>query len=308
MRSLLEWNKIDIPTMGITGGKGGTGKTTVAINLATLFVKNGKKILLIDLDVDAPNTAILLNVKLEKIREIKRFLPEFIEEKCTTCGTCNAVCREHAILQVLERYPLLIPELCSGCGACKIACEHDAIADSLKTFGTLLKGKVNENFDLLVGELKLKEARSAEVVKEVKNYTLDLIETKQYDVILIDTSPGAHCDVLRALYGVKHVFCVTEPTPFGAHDLERILTLIEYIKTAKDVKIILNRADLTNSSASIDEIAKRYSTEVISRIPIDIAVLKSYSEGLPVVESFPDSNAAKSFYALYKKLEELIWQ
>ena len=82
MRSLLEWNKIEIPTIGITGGKGGTGKTTVAINLATLFVKNGKKILLIDLDVDAPNTAILLNVKLEKIREIKRFLPEFIEDKC----------------------------------------------------------------------------------------------------------------------------------------------------------------------------------------------------------------------------------
>ncbi len=306
MRSLLEWNKLKVPTIAITGGKGGTGKTTVAINLAKLFVNQNKKVLLIDLDVDAPNTALLLNSKLEKIKEVRRFMPIFNIDKCTICGKCASACKEHAILQVLERHPLILPELCSGCGACKIACKYDAIEDGDKLFGQISRAKINDNFELLVGELKLKEARSAEVVKEVKSTALELIEKGDYDIVLIDTSPGAHCDVLRALYGVKTIISVTEPTPFGAHDLERILILIDHVKTAKNVKIVLNRADLTERADLIEKIAKKYSVEILSKIPIDIAVLKSYSEGFPVVESFPESQAAKSFNALYKKLEAII--
>ena len=209
-------------------------------------------------------------------------------------------------MQVQERYPLILPELCSGCGACKIACKHDAILDDEKLFGTLSKSKINENFDLLVGQLKLKEARSAEVVKEVKSHALELIEKENYDVILVDTSPGAHCDVFRALYGINHILCLTDPTPFGAHDLERIFILINYIKTSKSVEIVLNRSDLTDKSNLIENLGKKYSSEIISRIPTDMAILKSYSQGLPVVESFPDSIASKSFQDLYNKLEEII--
>ena len=307
MRSLLEWNKLKIPTIATTGGKGGTGKTTVAINIASLFVEKKKKVLLIDLDVDAPNTAILLNSKLEKIKDIKRFMPGFDIEKCTTCGACSDACHEHAILQVQDRHPLILPELCSGCGACKIACKYDAILDEEKLFGTLYKSKIDENFDLLVGELKLNEARSAEVVKEVKSHAIEVIENGNYDVVLIDTSPGAHCDVLRALFGINHILCVTEPTPFGAHDLERILILINYLKTAKSAKIILNRADMTEKDDLIENLAQKYSTEILSRIPTDMAILKSYSQGLPVVKSFPDSQASRAFRDLYDKLEELIW-
>ncbi|NHI92568.1 MAG: cobalamin biosynthesis protein CobQ [Candidatus Lokiarchaeota archaeon] len=307
MKSLLEWNKLKIPTLATTGGKGGTGKTTVAINLAWLFVKNKKKVLLIDLDVDAPNTAILLNSKLEKVKDIKRFMPDFDTKKCTTCGECSKACHEHAILQVADRYPLILPELCSGCGACKIACKFDAIINDEKLFGTLSKSKISNNFDLLVGELKLREARSAEVVKEVKSHAIEIIENGNYDVVIIDTSPGAHCDVLRALFGINYILCVTEPTPFGAHDLERIFILISHLKTAKNVKIVLNRSDLTDKRDIIEDLGKKYSIDIISNIPTDLAILKSYSQGLPVVESFPDSDASKAFLILYNKLEELIW-
>jgi len=306
--SLINWKNINIPTIAITGGKGGTGKTTIAINLAFLFAQNNN-VLLIDLDVDAPNTAILLNSKLKKIKDVINFLPKFIEDNCVSCGLCSKACREHAILNIKGKAPLLLPELCSGCGACKLVCKNNAIMDDKKIFGSIHIGKINENFDLLVGELKLREARSAEVIKATKSYALELIDKNKYDIIIIDTSPGAHCDVLRALYGIKNILCVTEPTPFGVHDLERIIKLIQHIKMAKNVKIILNRADLVkDGNKIIENISKKYFVEIISRIPIDIAILKSYSEGIPVVKKYPDSPSAKSILELYKKLEGIICQ
>ncbi|MHA1144573.1 MAG: nucleotide-binding protein [Candidatus Helarchaeota archaeon] len=305
MGTLKEWLKLEIPTIGITGGKGGTGKTTVATNLTQLLVDKGKDVLLVDFDVDAPNTGILLGASLQKYKDVTRFLPKFLKDKCIFCGDCSRACREHAILAVQDTLPLIFPEVCAGCGACRIACKHEAIAEDKKIFGALFEASPNKHLDMIVGELKLGEARSAVVVEDVKARVLEKAKERKYDFIIIDTAPGAHCDVLRALYGVQTVLCVTEPTPFGSHDLERILILLKTINTAKNVHVILNRSDLIKSNSLIEKAASKFDVNIISSIPNDIAVLESHSLGLPVVKHAPQSKAAMALKELVDKLEVL---
>ncbi|MHC1590545.1 MAG: nucleotide-binding protein [Candidatus Helarchaeales archaeon] len=303
MGALKAWLELKIPTIGITGGKGGTGKTTVATNLTEIFTRQGKKILLVDFDVDAPNTGVLLGTKLQKKYEVKRFLPKIIKEKCTHCGACSKACREHAILAVKDNPPIIFPEICSGCGACKIACKPEAIADDEKVFGYILEASPSPNLDMIAGELKISEARSAIIVEEVKQRVIEKSKSNKYDLIIVDTAPGAHCDVLRALYGVRCVLCVTEPTPFGSHDLERILQLLSILNTAEHVFIVLNRADLTDSASLIEKISSEQGIELIASIPNDIKVLESHAAGKCLMHHDENSKAAIELKALAEKLE-----
>lgn len=298
------WKDLKIPVIGVTGGKGGTGKTTVAINLAYLFSLK-KKVLLIDFDVDAPNVAILIGAKLEKVKSVTDFIPLF-NDNCTFCGKCQQVCPENCLIQAKNEKPLLFPELCNGCECCKIICPSDAIEKNEKEFGYIYKGSVFDNIDLIVGELKLKEPRSAKVVEETKNYAYEQIINNGYDIVIADTAPGAHCDIVVALDEIKTILSVTEPTLFGKHDLERILQLIQIINKDASSKIVLNRSDMTTEKKIIYDLAKKYKSEVIVDIPMDRAIMKSYSEGIPVVKKFPDSKGAKAFKELQKKVEILL--
>jgi len=301
---LESWKSLKIPVIGVTGGKGGTGKTTVAINLAYLFSLN-KKVLLIDYDVDAPNVAILLGAKLEKVKKVTDFIPVF-NDNCTFCGRCRDVCPENCLIQAREEKPLLFPELCNGCECCKIICPSNAVDAGEKEFGNIYKGSVYQNIDLIVGELKLREPRSAKVVEATKDYAYEQIQNNNYDVVIVDTAPGAHCDIVVALDEVKTILSVTEPTLFGKHDLERILKLIQIVNKDANSKIVLNRADMTTERKIIYDLAAEYNSEVIVDIPMDRAIMKSYSEGLPVCKKYPESSGAKAFNELLKKVEAMI--
>ncbi|MHA1298848.1 MAG: nucleotide-binding protein [Candidatus Helarchaeota archaeon] len=298
------WRSLKIPIIGITGGKGGTGKTTVAINLAYLFSIN-KKVLIVDFDVDAPNVAILLGAELEKVKTVKDFIPIF-NDNCNFCGKCQEVCLQNCLLQAKENKPILFPELCNGCECCKIICPNNAINDGEKEFGYIYKGSIYKNLDLIVGELKLREPRSAKVVESTKDYAYEQIKNNKYDVVIIDTAPGAHCDIVVALEEVKTILSVTEPTLFGRHDLERILKLIEIVNKEAISKIVLNRADMTTEKQIIYELAEKYNSEVIADIPMDRAIMKSYSEGAPVCMKYPESKGAKAFKKLHEQLEAII--
>ena len=67
--------------LAITGGKGGTGKSTVATALAIELAKTNK-VLLIDADVDCPNDHLILNIKREKVNDIFQPIPKFDFSKC----------------------------------------------------------------------------------------------------------------------------------------------------------------------------------------------------------------------------------
>ena len=296
---------VDIPIIAITGGKGGTGKTVVAINLATQLANMGKRVLIIDCDVDSPNVAILMGAELRDKQTVKRFLPEFILENCTFCGKCAEYCRAHAILQVGDKPPLLFPEICTGCEVCQLVCPSDAIRDNEKVVGYTYEGQ-NNGVDIVSGELKLREPESAVAVVAARERAFKKITEngKDYDIVVVDTAPGAHCDVIRALLGADLVLAVTEPTPFGAHDLDLIIELTKNIMKL-DSKVVLNRSDIADSKI-IDLMCEKKSVEMLARIPYDDELIKSYVKGIPIVNYNPESASGKILIQLAEKTQELL--
>lgn len=261
--------------VAVTGGKGGTGKSTIATALAAELGKK-KKVLLVDMDVDCPNDHLLLNIKRKKVKKIFQRIPEWNYSKCIKCGKCGGVCKTHAIVSIKGKKPIFIPTQCNGCGACKISCLAKAISWSKKEIGSIYGGK-GKGVDFLSGELKVKEPLSELVVSEVKK----MIKAEKYDYVLIDTAAGTHCDVISALRGSNIVLAVTEPTPLGAHDLELIISLTK--KLGLGFEIILNKEG-EGKSESIEGIAEKNGKKIFARIPYKKEIMESYSKGIPIKE------------------------
>ena len=261
--------------IAITGGKGGTGKSTIATALAYKLAKK-YKILLLDLDVDCPNDNLILGIKMKKVKDVETTIPKFDYRKCIKCGLCSKVCREHAIVFVKGRYPFVIPEQCIGCKACKIACPRNAIAEAKQKIGEILIGKKG-NLTLIGGKMKPGIEESSLVVIAVKKYAKAY--EKNYDYVIIDTAAGTHCPVISALIGCDIALAVTEPTPLGRHDLELILKLTKKLKIKSH--IILNRSDIANKKI-IENLARKYEIKIAAEIPYSKDIEKSYSEGRPI--------------------------
>ena len=258
--------------IAITGGKGGTGKSTVATALAVELTKKYNTII-IDADVDCPNDHLILDIKRKKIKDIFQPIPKINKEKCQMCGRCAEVCKEHAIVFVEGNYPVLVPEQCIGCSACMIACPHNAIEKDKKKIGTIYQGDY-QNLKFLSAETEIGVEEESPVVNALKK-EIEKRE-KEFDFIIYDTSPGTHCNVISALQGTDLAICVSEPTPLGAHDLKLILELLKILKIP--AKIILNKSDIGDKRL-IEKIAKEFKTEIIIEIPYSKKIIESYSSG-----------------------------
>ena len=221
--------------IAVTGGKGGTGKSTVATALA---VELGKKhrVLLADMDVDCPNDHLILGIKREKIKDVMQRIPKWDVGKCTNCGLCGKVCKPHAIVSVKGKAPIFMQSQCNGCGACVISCPKKAITWAEKKIGEVFRG-AGYGIDFISGQLNVNEPLSERVVEKVKEEVGRI--GKKYDFIVIDTAAGTHCDVISALRGCDIAIAVTEPTPLGNHDLKLIVRLLKELEI--EFKIVLNR-------------------------------------------------------------------
>lgn len=263
--------------IAITGGKGGTGKSTIAILLANFLAKKDKKVILTDLDVECPNLYLILGQKLKKpVQKIFAKFPSLDKSKCIKCGKCAQFCRSKAIFQAPNQYPVFFKELCSACGGCQIICPQKAIKSKKEQIGKIYQNQIAKNFWFITGEAKPNLEETGPVVLKTKKYAETFAQKQKAQFFIIDTAAGTHCPVTSALLKADFAYIVTEPTPLGAHDLELILKLSEKLKIPS--KIIINQANL-GSKKPIYKISQKYKTKVEIEIPYSKKIVKNYSQG-----------------------------
>ncbi len=282
--------------IAVTGGKGGTGKSTVATSLAVEFARKSKT-MLVDADVECPNDHLLLSSKRKKYSNVYQPIPKWDFNKCTKCGKCASICKQNAIVFVKNKFPAFIKDVCIGCKACMVACPVNAISMTKKEIGKIYTGR-NYDVNLVIGELKLGELASGEIVSSVREKSEEIDKKLKSEIMLIDSAAGIGCPVIASLVGTDYIVAVTEPTPSALHDLKRVLYLANHFKIKSG--IVINKFDLEKKFClKIENFAKKNKLPIIGRIPYKKDFVDSTIKMKPVVEINPE----------YRKVfEEIIFQ
>jgi len=259
--------------IAIASGKGGTGKTTVSVNLFHILSTDEKKTVhLVDCDVEEPNDLIFFN-KAEKVeeKEIFQLIPEINKEKCTFCRKCVEYCEFNAIVIIPPaKFAEVNAGLCHSCGACLIACQEKAIGEIPESIGKVSIYDVKAGNKLVEGKLKIGSAMQTMLIRELKKRV-----PGQQDIILYDAPPGTSCPVVATVCDVDYVILVSEPTPFGLHDLKIMTKLLNEIQ--KPFGIIINKAGLGNEG--IYRFLEQESIELLGEIPFQRDYAACYARG-----------------------------
>ncbi len=260
--------------IAIASGKGGTGKTTLATNLAALLAGRGVAVRLLDADVEEPDGHLFLHPAIERREPVRVLVPEVDEGLCTACGVCAEVCAFHAIT-VIGSTVLVFPELCHSCGACETLCPEKAIHEEGRDTGVVEHGTVTlpgrPAFPLVTGVLTVGEAKAVPTTRA----TLAAAGDDSVDVVLIDAPPGTSCPVIEAVRGSDLVVLVTEPTPFGLHDLKLAVAMVRALGLRCVVAI--NRADLGDDR--VHSFCAAEGIEIVLELPNDRRIAEAYSRG-----------------------------
>jgi len=258
--------------ISIASGKGGTGKTTVATNLAKAI---GSNIQLLDCDVEEPNAHLFMNPVFSETDTIFTPVPEIDKEKCSFCGKCGEICRYKAIV-VVGDIVLTFPELCHSCGGCMEVCPENAITEKGRELGIIQKGRSN-GIDFIHGRLRVGEAMSPPLIREVRGCT------DPDKLTIIDAPPGTSCPVITSMKDADFVLLVTEPTPFGLHDLELAVGAVKMLDIP--CGLVINRSDMGDDR--VVAYAQREKLPVLMEIPFDRSIAEAYSRGEMMIDAIP---------------------
>ncbi len=274
--------------VSVASGKGGTGKTTVATNMAFSLESD---VLLLDCDVEEPNSHLFLKPELEKIEKAYMPVPEINKEKCTFCKKCVEICRFKAIAMFGETF-LTFPELCHGCGGCMEICPENAITETGRELGVVEQG-ISGNIIFVHGRLRVGEAMSPPLIKKVRSYI------KPDKINIIDAPPGTSCPVIAAMKDTDFVLMVTEPTPFGLHDLELAVEAVKLLGIP--CGLVINRSDIGNDD--VKEYANQKNLPILMEIPFDRRIAETYSKGELIARVMPEWK--EKFIGLYNSIKDL---
>jgi len=274
--------------VAVASGKGGTGKTTVAVNLA-LSIEN---VQFLDCDVEEPNAHLLLHPKVSRREPVYIPVPVVNEQLCDYCGKCSEFCEYNAIF-VSSNKILIFPELCHSCGGCAIVCPKKAISEEQHKIGTLNFGSSGD-VELVYGELEVGEPLAVPVIKAVKK------QMKLDGNVVLDSPPGTSCPVIETVKGSDYCVLVTEPTPFGLHDLKITVEVLENMGIPFGV--VVNRAGIGDKK--VYEYCREKDIPVLLEIPYQRDIAEFYSRGVPFSLEIPEWK--EKFRTLFERIKESV--
>lgn len=278
-------------TVAIASGKGGTGKTTIATNLARAAA-DGLNVCYLDCDVEEPNGHLFLRPQIEATEPVEVAVPEVDAEKCNLCGRCGEICQYSAIVPISPKV-LIFPELCHSCGGCWLVCPEGAISEAPRVVGVVEQGRAG-SLAFVHGRLNVGEARATPVIQAVKK------RIPRDGLAILDAPPGTSCPVIETVRGCDHVVLVTEPTPFGLSDLRLAVETVR--KLDLPLSVVINRSDA--GDARVRNYCLDLGIEILAEIPDDRRVAEAYSRGQVASEILPHYREA--IVAMSERLLERI--
>jgi MinD superfamily P-loop ATPase len=279
----------------VASGKGGTGKTTVATSLALSLAgdaADGAKPLFLDCDVEAPNAHLFLNPLFERREKVNILIPEVDLAQCTHCGRCAEVCPWHAIAVVGQKV-LVFPQLCHGCGSCTLACPEGAIREIPNPIGVIEAGPARAGIPFAQGVLNVGEPMAVPIIRQLKKWPTN---QPANHLNIIDASPGTTCPVVESMRGADFVLLVTEPTPFGLHDLRLAVEVAQELGIPAGV--VINRDGVGDSG--VEDYCRQAGLPVLMRIPLDQRIAVGIARGRPLIDVLPEYR--ERFRELYTRI------
>lgn len=278
--------------IAIASGKGGTGKTTIATNLAVSISSTGTKTQYLDCDAEEPNGHVFLKPIITQRADVTVGVPDVNESKCTACGKCAQLCQYSALTCIKDKI-LVFEQLCHSCGGCMAICPHKAISEKQRKIGTAEFGKSDQ---LLFGQatLDIGAIQTPEIIRYLKKNIID------QGVNVLDVPPGTSCPVIEAVKNADFVLLVTEPTPFGLNDLKLAVEMAKRLELKFAVAI--NRSDVGDDAVA--KYCRRQNIPIFLEILNDQKIAKAYSRGEMVVDILPGYK--KQFLNLFEKIEDSI--
>ncbi len=269
--------------IAIASGKGGTGKTTLSTNLA-LFLAQTEPTVLVDLDVEEPNSGLFIQGEVIHKEAKNKMIPVWAERDCNLCSNCQEVCNFNAILKMGSSI-MVFPELCHGCYACAGLCPTSSLTMSPKKMGDLRHEQIG-NLDFIESRLMISEEQAVPLIKQTIDYVNDHFNEETLKIF--DSPPGTSCPVIEVTRGVDLVLLVTEPTPFGLHDLKLAVDTVR--KLGKEYAVVLNRYGIGNDQ--VEQYCAKEEINLLARIPNSRRVAEIYAAGGLLYQDVPEVAAA----------------